>query len=93
MQRKEIIGKAIALSCGLVVGYYIIFGPQGFHDYIKLKISINKQHKAIQRLEHDLAYLDTATTQYAQNPFIAEHIARYDLSLGLTNELVYLLPS
>ncbi len=93
MNIKDIMQKSVALSMCFLVAYYIIFGPKGVHEYIKLTLNINKQKKIITQLQQDIDYLHTATTQWQNNPFIAQHAARYDLGLGYTNELVYLLSS
>lgn len=93
MNRGDMIRNGITISLGLAVAYYFLLGPYSVHQYIKSKMVIAHKKERIAQLTHEIDTLQTATTAWAQNPSSAQTIARHDLGMGYTNEVVYLVKS
>lgn len=77
------------ISC---ISYSIIWGEHGWLGYCSLKKHNTKEVEHIDHLFETIKKLKVSIKNYEQDPFFTERTARCDLSLGYTNELVYLLP-
>lgn len=92
MIRKAIIRKGIFIALGFVFIYYFVFGSRGIVEYLKLRQEIRQEEQKVQKFRDEIHTLSTQITDWQQNPLKMETVARHDLGMGFTNEIVYLLP-
>jgi len=92
MQLKKIIQITPLLFFASFACYTIIWGEHGLLHYNTLKNKINRDQQKIEHLYDSIKNLKVAIKHYEKVPFFSEKTARCDLTLGYTNEVVYLLP-
>jgi len=92
MRKTQFQLAFLCAFCGYL-GYHAIWGKRGIVRYFTLKYKIEKDKHKILALEQDVAATKNRIIDVRNEPFELEKIAREDLLLGHTNELIYLIPS
>jgi cell division protein FtsB len=92
MQKKSVVRTIIFSGLSLTLGFYIIFGKRGVKEYLRLKQEIEQEKKMIALVEQEIHHLENKIDRWSDDQFEHEKIAREDLQMGCTNELVYLTP-
>ena len=92
MDRKNLISNVIFILLCVTAVYYIGWGQSGMGKFLQLKYKIRQEHQKITDIETDIKDLKQKIHALNSDSFEIEKIARQDLNLGYTNELVYVLP-
>lgn len=88
---KKYIKLVIFSSCLAVAAYFGLFGKHGFMAHYKLYSACKKRQSRIAVLQKEIAFLQHETKAWQEDPFKKESFLRYELAMGYTNELVYLI--
>ena len=91
MDIKRIVGLVVFVSCLAVAVYFACFGKHGLLAYYQLRAGCKKREQRITQMHKEIALLKHETTAWHENPLKKESFLRYDLAMGYTNELVYLV--
>lgn len=93
MNNKTILNNAFLICLSFIVAYYFFSSARSIVVFYNKKQIIKRQQKKIECLKNDITHLDHTLKIQGKNMFELERIARYDLDLGRTNELVYVEPN
>lgn len=91
MDIKRIIGLGLFVMCLAAAGYFACFAKHGLVAYFKLRAGCKKREQRITQMHKEIALLKHETQAWKDNPLKKESFLRYDLAMGYTNELVYLV--
>ena len=91
MNVKKIIGIGLFASCAIVALYFACFGKHGLVALYKLRKACKKQEQRIALMQKEIALLQHETKAWQEDPLKKESFLRYELAMGYTNELVYLI--
>ena len=72
--------------------YYLVWGPHGIAQYYFTNKRLTHEQQKIDALQNSIALLKNSIARTKESPFETEKVARYDLSLGYTNEVICVLP-
>lgn len=92
MKAKNIIRGLFALSLCCVTFIYFWRGDHGLRTYLNLKKEVLQEASTVKALEDNINGIKQKIAQWNTDSFEKEKIARQDLSMSYTNELVYLTP-
>jgi cell division protein FtsB len=92
MNMKRYIQQGMLLACVGCIGAYIILGKRGVVEYLKLKKELNTELQEVRAMELKLAQLQTQIKEWETNPLEFEKVAREDLQMAFTNEIMYHFP-
>lgn len=92
MYRKNLISNFVFLSLCITAIYYIGWSQSGISKFLQLKNKIQQEREKNVAIEADITGLKQKLNALNNDSFEVEKIARQDLNLGYTNELVYVLP-
>ncbi len=93
MNHKILFNNAFFICLCFIIAYYFFSSARSIVDFYSKKQTIKKQQEKIGHLKNDITYLNYSLKNQKKNAFELERIARYDLDLGRTNELVYIVPN
>lgn len=93
MKIKTLIQHIIflLLLCGAAL--YFVFGKKGIRSYVSLKQEFDQEKERVVNLEQEIEQINQTIKKWQKDSFEKERIARQDLSMSFTNELVYLTPA
>lgn len=91
MDIKRIILFGLFAICLAAAVYFACFGKHGLVAYYKLRAGCKKREQRIAQIHKEIALLKHETQGWKDNPLKKESFLRYDLAMGYTNELVYLV--
>ena len=92
MKLKTIAQGSFFLSLCCIAIIYLWQSNQGLHSYLKLKKEFQDEVSNVQELEHNINDIKQKIEQWHTDSFEQEKIARQDLGMSFTNELVYVTP-
>ena len=92
MEKKLFFRRTIVIGCILISTYYVVWGPHGLARYATTNQRLTCEQDKINRLQKDIALLKNSVARSTDSSFEIEKVARYDLSLGYTNEVICVLP-
>lgn len=72
--------------------YYIVWGKRGVNAFKEISKEIDLEKDKIKKVEDEIKHLRTIIALWQTDDFELEKLARMDLQMGTTNEVVYLLP-
>ncbi len=92
MKTKIITSVALLLIlCGIST-YYIVWGKRGVNTFKTISKEIDQEKEKVKKVEDEIKHLKTIIALWQTDEFELEKLARMDLQMGTTNEIVYLLP-
>ncbi len=91
MEIKRIIGTGLFIACSGAALYFACFGKHGLVAYYKLRAACAKKEQRISQMHKEIALLKHENNAWQENPLKKESFLRYELGMGFTNELVYLV--
>ena len=92
MKTKTLLQCTVLLLFTLPSVYYLITGQNGIQKYYHLHKELIDEQKKIATLEEKINTLKAHITLWNSSTFEHEKIARQDLSMSYTNELIFLTP-
>ncbi len=92
MNKKIFFRRTLVIGCAAASAYYLVWGPHGIAQYYIANQRLWREQHKIERLNNDIALLQSSITRSKDSSFEIEKVARYDLSLGYTNEVICVLP-
>ncbi|MFH0898245.1 MAG: septum formation initiator family protein [bacterium] len=92
MNFKTFLQITIIIGFCTTFGYHVIWNEHGLLNFYELKREVTKQQTIVTQLQQDIKHLQTQIQTFQADDFEKEKIAREDLQMGCTNELVYILP-
>ena len=90
-RRKLATGAVIALLC--LVGYYVVFAPNGLLAFHQKKAESQKLTDEIQALQQDNARREQEIKALKSSPSAIEKEARERLRYARPGEVIYTLPA
>lgn len=93
MNMKKYLQQGMLLACVGCAGAYIILGKRGVVEYLKLKNELKVELEEVKAMELKLAQLQTQIKEWETNPLEFEKVAREDLQMAFTNEIMYHIPT
>lgn len=93
MKIKTMLQGVVLFACIGPSVYYLVTGPKGFQKYRMLKREVLVENNNIAQLTETINQMQTNIDTWNNTPFEREKIARQDLSMSFTNELVFLTPN
>ncbi|MBX9830685.1 septum formation initiator family protein [Candidatus Babeliales bacterium] len=91
MQKKHLIQGALLLMLGIGMGHYLVFNPNGLQMQKRLKATIAQEQTKVDDLKQKIAALEQELTTWREDSFYQEKLAREDLLMSYTNEMVYFI--
>lgn len=91
MQKKHLVQGALLLMLGASMGHYLIFNQHGLQAQKKLKNTIAHEQNKVDDLKQKVAVLEQELTAWKEDSFHQEKLAREDLHMSYTNEMVYFI--
>ena len=91
MELKRILVTGLFFICLAIAIYFASFGKHGLVAYYQLRAGCKKREQRIAQMHKEIALLKHETLSWQDNPLKKESFMRYDLAMGYTNELVYLV--
>ena len=91
MQKKHFVQGALLLMLGAGMGHYLIFNPNGLQAQKRLKATIAQEQSQVDGLKQKIATLEQELTTWRKDCFYQEKLAREDLHMSYTNEMVYFI--
>lgn len=92
MKTKTLIHGLFFLSLCCITLIYFWKSDYGLRSYINLHKEVQQEEDNVHSLEDAIKNIKQKTAQWNTDSFEKEKIARQDLSLSYTNELVYITP-
>ncbi len=74
------------------VGSYIVVGKRGVMQYISLQEELAADIECVKKMEQTCTQLQAHAATWEENSFELEKLARQDLHMGYTNEVMYYFP-
>jgi len=90
---KKIIHGAFFLVLFSCAGTYLFKSNNGFRTYYTLKQDFNQEKEHVEKLELKINTIKQDIKNWQTDTLEKERIARQDLGMSFTNELVYLMPT
>jgi len=84
--------KIIFISLCTLLCFYVIFSKRGVREYLRKQHEIEQEKLAVVDIEKTIENLKTKIQAWKKEDFEHERMARQDLNMGYTNELVYKVP-
>ena len=91
MNLKKVIGSCLFVSCLAIAIYFACFGKHGLLAFYHLRKACKKKEQRITLMQKEIALLQHETKAWQEDPLKKESFLRYELAMGYTNELVYLI--
>ncbi len=91
MDTKRMLGAILFMICVAGAIYVACFGKHGLVAYCKLRAGCKKREQRIIEIQKEIALLKHENQAWKDNPLKKESFLRYELAMGYTNELVYLI--
>lgn len=89
---KDYIKAAMLFSFAIVMGGYIVLGKKGIAQYFLLKDELEKELSYVHEMEKKYIELQNDAIAWQEDSFEFEKIARDDLQMAFTNEMLYYFP-
>jgi cell division protein FtsB len=89
---QKILSFSIILIIIIISVYQIYKGPYGIIKSKEFKRDIKQEQEKVQKLNQKILALKEKISNISSDDFEIERIAREDLLMGATNEIIYLLP-
>lgn len=92
MKKKSFLRASfffLVIGCTIT---YFIGNKHGILAYITLKKEFDRDKETVTQLEQEIDKLRQEIKEWKTDPFKKECIARQDLGMSFTNELVYVIP-
>ena len=93
MKIKMILHSLVIIGICTSYGYYLMFGKKGITQYTRLRKETDSEKQFVAKLEEEINELSNALHVWKHEEIAKEHMAREDLQMSYTNELIYLIPN
>lgn len=93
MKYKHSIHRVLLMIFAVGVGSYIVVGKRGVMQYISLQEELAAEIEYVKKMEQTCTQLQADATTWQENSFELEKLARQDLHMGYTNEVMYYFPT
>lgn len=91
--KPSLTQKLFFITLCTLLGCYIVFSKRGIREYLHIKDDIDKTKQNIVTMEATIESLKEKIVAWKKEDFEQEKLARQELNMGFTNELVYKVPS
>lgn len=91
MKTKHFIQGALLIMLGAGMTHYIISNPNGLRAQKKLSQTLALEHNKVDSLKQNIAALEQEINSWQENTIHRERIARQDLHMSYTDEIVYFI--
>gem|GEM_PF-2370632 len=92
MKYKHYLHSILLIAFAVGVGGYIVVGKRGVMQYISLQDELAAEVEYVRKMEQTCAQLQAHAAAWEENSFELEKLARQDLQMGYTNEIMYYFP-
>lgn len=93
MKYKHYLHSLLLMVFAIGVGSYIVVGKRGVMQYISLQEELAAEIEYVKKMEQTCAQLQAHAATWEENSFELEKLARQDLHMGYTNEVMYYFPN
>ena len=93
MKSNSVAKKILFITLCSILISYVIFSKRGIREYLRMHSEIEGKKQDITDVEKTIETLKNKLQTWKTEDFEREKLAREDLNMGLTNELVYKVAS